>query len=64
MALSAQERSQLPPTDFVFPDSRRYPIPDREHAVLAEHDSRGKPERGAVCTAIRQRYGILCADSL
>ena len=49
-------RKNLPRRDFVFPDTRRYPIEDVTHARDALARSSGKPEHAAVVTAVRQRY--------
>lgn len=63
MALSKAERDALPASDFVFPESRRYPIPNRDHAIAAIEDSVGTMDRKAVCAAVAKRYGIRCTDA-
>jgi hypothetical protein len=35
LKLSGKQRAVLPIGDFGLPDERKYPMPDREHAVLA-----------------------------
>ena len=42
--------------DFVFPETRRYPIEDATHARDALARSSGKPEHAAVVTAVRRMY--------
>jgi hypothetical protein len=42
--------------DFVFPETRRYPIEDAAHARDALARSSGKPEHAAVVTAVRRMY--------
>lgn len=34
--LSSAQRAALPKSAFGLPGSRKYPMPDREHAALAE----------------------------
>lgn len=49
-------RKSLPKGDFVFPETRRYPIEDATHARDALARSSGKPEHAAVVTAVRRMY--------
>lgn len=34
--LTAATRKKIPSSEFVFPDTREYPIEDRNHAIAAE----------------------------
>ena len=57
--LTAKERDKLPSSAFVFPESRRYPIHDREHAVnaLARVAQMGTAsEQEKVRAAVYRRY--------
>jgi hypothetical protein len=36
MKLDAEERSEIPSSKFGLPGSRKYPMPDRSHAVNAK----------------------------
>jgi hypothetical protein len=54
--LTYARRKNLPKGDFVFPETRRYPIEDTAHARDALARSSGKPEHDAVVTAVRRMY--------
>jgi hypothetical protein len=54
--LTSAKRKNLPKGDFVFPETRRYPIEDTTHARDALARSGGKPEHAAVVTAVRKKY--------
>ena len=54
--LTYAKRNNLPTGDFVFPETRRYPIEDAAHARDALARSSGKPEHAAVVTAVRRMY--------
>lgn len=58
--LSTEDRKNLPPSDFVFPDrapdSGSYPIPDREHAIDALARSAGKADEAAVRRAVKRKF--------
>ncbi len=54
--LSYGERKDLPPTEFVFPKTRRYPIDTIERARDALARSSGKPEEEAVRAAVNRKY--------
>lgn len=57
--LSYSERMRLPERDFVFPKSRRYPIPDESHArnALARVSQHGSEEdKRKVCEAVHKRF--------
>ncbi len=54
--LTYGEREDLPPGDFVFPKTRRYPIEDAGHARDALARSSGKPEHATVVAAVRRKY--------
>lgn len=54
--LTTAARNALPPTAFVFPKDRRYPIHDAAHARDALARSSGKPEEAAVRAAVKRRY--------
>lgn len=58
--LSAADRNSLPASDFVFQDTRRYPIHDRNHAYAAIKDSAGTADEGTVRAAVCKRWGIGC----
>jgi hypothetical protein len=60
--LTSQARADLPASDFVFPDERRYPIHDESHARNALARSSGKPEEAAVRAAVYKRYPDLKPD--
>lgn len=62
MALSAAQRKALPASEFVFPQTRSYPIPDRAHAMVALTDSSGKPEAPAVRHAVCSKFGMGCGS--
>lgn len=59
-ALSTAARKRIPKSDFVFPDKApgpgSYPIPDRVHAGNALARSSGKPEEGAVKSAVYAKF--------
>jgi len=60
MALTAEERAKLKPSDFVFPERRAYPIHDPAHAVnaLVRIKTYGtKTEGKKVYNAVCKRYG-------
>jgi hypothetical protein len=57
-ALTSAERDALPSSDFVFPKERRYPIPNRAHAVVALSYASGTKDEAAVRAAVRRRWGI------
>ncbi len=57
--LNDKERNSLSPHDFVFPQTRRYPIHDKAHAqnALARVSANGSPsEVEAVHAAVYNRY--------
>lgn len=54
--LTAKQRKALPASDYVFPKDRRYPIPDRAHAVDALARSSGKPEEAKVRAAVKRKF--------
>lgn len=58
--LSQGQRDQLPSSAFALPDSREFPIPDRNHAMAAIIDSRGHPQEAEVRAKVCQRFGIGC----
>ena len=61
--LSSKERDALPASAFVFPEDRRYPIHDIEHARNALARCSGKPEEAKVKAAVYKRYPQLRPDS-
>jgi hypothetical protein len=63
-ALTGQQRKNLPASDFVFPETRRYPIPDIAHARDALARSSGKPEEAAVRAAVHKRYPQLAGKRM
>ncbi|WP_273845405.1 hypothetical protein [Rubrobacter calidifluminis] len=57
--LSYRQRKKLPPSAFVFPKEKRYPIHDKAHArnALARVAQHGTPaEQAAVKKAVYSRY--------
>ena len=54
--LTNDERKELPEVDFVFPETRRYPIEDAAHARDALARSSGKPEHAKVAAAVKRKY--------
>ena len=54
--LTYAKQNNLPTGDFVFPETRRYPIEDAAHARDALARSSGKPEHAAVVTAVQRMY--------
>jgi hypothetical protein len=54
--LTYAKRKKLPGDEFVFPETRSYPIEDEAHARDALARSSGKPEHTAVVTAVRRMY--------
>lgn len=54
--LTAQGRKQIDAGNFVFPEDRRYPIHDIEHARNALARSSGKPEEAKVRAAVYAKY--------
>lgn len=62
-ALTTRQRNALPASDFVFPDERRYPIHNRQHAELALEFSKGTKDEDAVRAAVAKRYSGLGASN-
>jgi hypothetical protein len=54
--LTHAKRENLSKGDFVFPETRRFPIEDAAHARDALARSSGKPEHAAVVAAVRRKY--------
>lgn len=57
--LTTKMRNRLPKTVFAIPSQRKYPIPDKAHAVdaLARVDANGTPqEKAQVRAAVRRRF--------
>jgi hypothetical protein len=54
--LTYGERKELPEGDFVFPETRRYPIEDAAHARDALARSSGTPEHATVVAAVKRKY--------
>jgi hypothetical protein len=54
--LTNDERKELLEGDFVFPETRRYPIEDAAHARDALARSSGKPEHATVVAAVKRKY--------
>jgi hypothetical protein len=59
--LPYKKRKAMPPSAFVFPSEKRYPIHDRAHAANALARSSGKPEEATVRAAVCKRYPDLPA---
>ncbi len=59
--LSAADRHALPASDFVFPETRQFPIPDRNHALVALRDCGRVPGTCAkVKAAVCRKFGLGC----
>jgi hypothetical protein len=54
--LTTAARKQLPKSDFVKKDVRKYPIPDTAHARDALARSSGNPEDVSVVAAVRPKF--------
>jgi hypothetical protein len=54
--LTTAKRKSLSKSDFVFPDTRSYPIEDAAHARDALARSSGKPQHAAVVAAVHKKY--------
>ena len=54
--LTYAKRENLSNDEFVFPETRSYPIEDAAHARDALARSSGKPEHAAVVSAVRKKY--------
>ncbi|MDE1866716.1 MAG: hypothetical protein KGI08_03270 [Thaumarchaeota archaeon] len=54
--LTTTSRNNLPKGSFVFPGTRRYPIPDENHARNALARSSGKPEEAQVRAAVHAKF--------
>ena len=54
--LTYKKREDLPKDDFVYPESRRYPIEDAAHARDALARSSGKPEHATVVKTVKKKY--------
>jgi len=63
--LSSRERDALPPSAFVFPEDRSFPIPDRPHAYAAlKMAGKESPERAsAVRSEVCKRFSIGCSGA-
>lgn len=56
MKLTTKQRQEMPKEDFVFPDTLKYPIHDKQHAVQALRFSAKRPEADVVRKAVHERY--------
>ena len=57
--LTTEARKDLPESDFVFPEDRRYPIQNKSHAqnALARVEQHGTPEEKATVTRkVKEKY--------
>jgi hypothetical protein len=56
--LTTEERNALPDSDFVFPDKRKFPIADRNHAAnaLSRASAIGGKIKEKVFKAVKERY--------
>jgi hypothetical protein len=56
MALTSKQRSKLPPSAFVYPASRKYPVPTKSQAAKAgiSETDRLKTHRAALSYAARK----------
>lgn len=62
--LSDRERGALPPSAFVYPDTREFPIPDRSHAYDALRMASHAPDGGAkVKEEVCKRFSIGCSGA-
>jgi hypothetical protein len=58
--LNAEERKELPSSDFGEPGSRKYPMPDREHAANAKARAKQMLNRGTISES---EYNKICAKA-
>lgn len=58
--LTSGARKRLPSSDFVFPGTRKYPIPDRSHAANAK--ARAAHQGGAIERAVDARVDAKYPD--
>jgi hypothetical protein len=49
--LDTAERKEIPPREFGLPGSRKYPMPDREHAANAKARATQMVKRGKLSAA-------------
>lgn len=56
MKLSSEARKNLSKSDFVFPEKRAYPIPDKSHARNALARSSGKSVESKVRHDVHMKY--------
>lgn len=49
--LNAAKRNALPKSEFGMPGSRKYPIPDKKHAVLAKGRATEMVRKGKLSSA-------------
>ena len=64
--LTTEKRKNLPDSSFVFPDERKYPINDKNHAqnALARVEQHGTPEEKAkVKRKVKEKYPDMEVDS-
>ena len=56
--LSTKERNNLPSSDFVFPEERKFPIEDRSHAknALSRAGAIGGSTAAKVRAAVHSKY--------
>lgn len=54
--LSSADRKNMDKSEFVFPGTKRYPIPDANHARNALARSSGKPEEAKVKAAVHRKF--------
>jgi len=65
--LTYRERKRLPPSEFVFPSSKKYPIPDIAHAgnARARVMAHGTPaEKRKVYSETAKRFPSLKAQAM
>lgn len=61
MKLSTNARKQLAPSQFVFPASRKYPIPDKSHGINAKArvaQFGTQEQRKKVNAAVNKKFGL------
>jgi hypothetical protein len=58
--LDAADRKELPSSDFGEPSERKYPMPDRSHAIDAKARAKQMLNRGTISQA---QYDKICAKA-
>jgi hypothetical protein len=53
--MSAKSRSKLPTSDFGLPSERKYPMPDKNHAVAAKSRSTQMENKGKLSASSKAK---------